>query len=245
MNAMILAAGFGTRLHPLTQNRPKALVPLADHPLLEISLRRLMAAGFDRIAVNAHHFAEQVREWLAGHPYPGAQIYLEEESEILGTGGGIAGMIPLLGSDQPILVHNVDVLSTLPLRSFYDAHRRLEPEATLAIQQRKTERYLVFDDQARLCGRASAERHNQELICTPRGQLHYFAFNGIQVIEPRLFLNAPTHAFSSIDHYLEAAAAGARIIGLRMDEWYWRDLGRPADLEAAAEDITGGLVSVD
>lgn len=245
MRAMILAAGFGTRLHPLTQSLPKALVPLAERPLLEILLRRLTAAGFDRIAVNAHHLASQVRDWLAVHPFSGAEILLAEEAEILGTGGGIAGMIPLLGSDQPILIHNVDVLSTLPLAGFYRDHGLLRAEATLAIQERPTKRYLVFDDQAQLCGRAGADRQNPELVCPPHGALHFFAFNGIQVIEPRLFKGGAAPAFSSVDHYLAAAAAGARILGRRMDEWYWRDLGRLADLEAAAGDIGRGLVSLD
>ncbi|HNW58753.1 MAG TPA: sugar phosphate nucleotidyltransferase [bacterium] len=245
MNAMILAAGFGTRLLPLTRDLPKALVPLAGRPLLEITLRRLIAAGFDRIAVNSHHFAGLVRAWLAAHPMPGAEILLSEESEILGTGGGIARMISLLGAEQPVLVHNVDVLTALPLQELYAAHVRLEAAATLAISERTTQRYLVFDDEARLCGRADASRQKLELVRPPAGAPHCFAFNGIQVITPRLFADAPERSFSSIDRYLAAAAAAERVFGWRMDAWYWRDLGKPADLEAAAADMDKGRIRLD
>ena len=243
MNAMILAAGYGTRLHPLTLTLPKALVPLAGKPLLGIILERLAAAGFDQIAVNAHHFSIQIRAWLELHPLPGVQIHLSEEEEILGTGGGIKRMISLLGDDKPILVHNVDVLSALPLRSFYLSHARGRAVATLAVQARSTKRYLVFDSRGDLCGRAGVEDGEAELVRAPQGRLRYLAFNGIQVIEPALFVGQAEKEFSSVDLYLEAAREQS-VRGWRMDAWYWRDLGKPVDLEAAEREIAAGLIRI-
>lgn len=243
MKAMILAAGFGTRLHPLTLSTPKALVPLAGCSLLEITLSRLAAAGFDRIAVNVHHFTDQIRAWLDLHPFPGLQISLSEEKEILGTGGGIKRMISLLGDDEPILVHNVDVLTALPLRSLYRAHVRSSALATLAVQARTTKRYLVFDGRGNLCGRAGSEGGEAELVRVPLGRLRYLAFNGIQVISPALFTGHAEERFSSVDLYL-AAARENRVRGWRMDDWYWRDLGKPADLEAAEEEFAAGVIRI-
>jgi NDP-sugar pyrophosphorylase family protein len=244
MKAMILAAGFGTRLQPLTQNMPKALVPLAGRSLLEIALSRLANAGFDRIAINAHHFADQIRAWLAAHHYPGMEILLSQEEEILGTGGGIKRMLALLGDDEPILVHNVDVLSALPLQDFFQLHLDSTAVATLAVQARHTKRYLIFDDTAALCGRAGEHFQDPTLVQAPRGNHHFLAFNGIQVIEPRLFQNCEKVSFSSIDLYLAAAGRGERVAGRRMDEWYWRDLGKTADLEAAGREIKEGLITL-
>ncbi len=243
MKAMILAAGFGTRLHPLTLSLPKALVPLAGKPLLGIALERLAAAGFDQIALNVHHFSDQIRAWLALHPHPGIRIHLSEEEEILGTGGGIKRMISLLGEDEPILVHNVDVLTSLPLRSLYRAHVKSRALATLAVQARPTKRYLVFDGRGNLCGRAGSEGGEATLVRAPHGRLYYFAFNGIQVIQPALFAGQAEKEFSSVDLYL-AAAREQSVRGWRMDAWYWRDLGKPADLEAAESEIEAGLIRI-
>ena len=243
MKAMILAAGFGTRLHPLTKGIPKALVPLAGRPLLEILLGRLIDAGFDRVAVNAHHYSDQVVTWLHRHPFSGVEIQLSIEQEILGTGGGIKKMISLLGDDEPILVHNVDVLTSLPVQELFQAHRRSKADVTLAVHARQTKRYLLFDDQALLSGRIEADRQSL-LVRHPQGDLHQLAFNGIQVIEPMLFLNYSPTCFSSIDLYLTAAAQGARVVGRRMDEWYWRDLGKPGDLAAAEQEISEGRIKL-
>lgn len=244
MKAMILAAGFGTRLAPYTQKAPKALVQLAGQPLLALILQRLIAAGCDRIAINVHHFADQVADWLAAHEHPGIDILISVEEEILGTGGGIERMVPLLGTDEPILVHNVDVLSNLPLRELVRAHREQHNRATLAVSSRQTRRHLLFDEAAQLCGRAGSDNQEPQFVRKPEGGLQLLAFNGIQVIDPLLFQEHEEPRFSSVDLYLEAAARGEKVSGWRMDAWYWRDLGKPYDLEAAEKDVAEKIISL-
>lgn len=244
MKAMILAAGFGTRLAPYTQKAPKALVQLAGQPLLGLTLQRLITAGFDQIAINVHHFAGQVSDWLARQDYQGVKILISVEEEILGTGGGIKRMVSLLGTAEPILVHNVDVLSDLPLRDFYLAHRERLDRATLGVSSRQTRRHLLFDAAAQLCGRSGSDSQEPAFVRKPDGGLQLLAFNGIQVIDPRLFQEHGEQRFSSVDLYLAAAARGEKVSGWRMDGWYWRDLGKPYDLEAAEKDIADKIISV-
>ncbi len=238
MRAMILAAGFGTRLRPLTDKTPKALIPVAGKPLLAHVLQRLQHAGFDEIAINGHHLADQLVEFLATYAAETLKIHLSIEAEILETGGGIKKMIPLLGSDAPILVHNVDVFSDLPLERLYEAHLRHGNRATLALQSRPTRRYLLFDESHLLCGRMAADARRCEWVRQPRGKPLPWAFNGIQVIDPLLFGNYPADKFSSIDAYLRAAGRGERIMGHQMDDCYWRDVGKWTDLQEIESDLS-------
>ncbi|NOY59509.1 MAG: NTP transferase domain-containing protein, partial [Calditrichaeota bacterium] len=147
MKAIILAAGFGTRLLPLTKEVPKALIRLAGKPLLEIVLKKMLTSGFDEIAVNVHHHADKIQSYLddfmQNHK---AKIYVSYEPEVLDTGGGIKKMIPLLGTDEPILVHNVDIISNINLHELFEKHKHLNSDVSLAVQQRKTNRYLLFDE---------------------------------------------------------------------------------------------------
>lgn len=237
MKAMILAAGFGTRLRPMTERRPKALVELAGEPLIAHLLRRLSYEGFTEVAINLHHEAAQLAEYLSCFSCGPLKLHLSFEEEILDTGGGIKKMVPLLGCSAPILVHNVDVLSDISFQSLYAFHHKHENCATLCVQDRKSKRYLVFDEQRLLSGRAWAGETEMAMVREPTGMLQCLAFNGIQIIDPQLFLRYPSDKFSSVDLYLHAAAHGERIMGWRMEGNYWRDLGKPFDLQQAEEDI--------
>ncbi len=243
MRAMILAAGYGTRLRPLTDAIPKALIKIHDTPLIDIVLRKLLRTGFTEIAVNLHHHAEQVEEHLRHHPLTSATIQISREPEILDTGGGIKKMLDFLGADQPVLVHNVDVLSNLDLRELISRHKASESLATLAVQARQTKRYLLFDKEDHLCGRESADR-GRELVRPVGGAVERLAFNGIQVISPAIFVGYPEKIFSSIDVYLKEAAQGGKVSAYRMEGCYWRDLGKPHDLQEAERDITSGKFSI-
>lgn len=145
-SAMIFAAGLGTRLKPLTDRMPKALVPVAEKPLLQHVLDKLHDSGFDDIVVNVHHFADQIVDYLAD-----TDVKISDETDqLLETGGGLKKALPLFGSDQPVLIHNVDILSNVDLRAFYEEARG--NDATLLVSWRKTQRYLIFNDQMRLVG---------------------------------------------------------------------------------------------
>ena len=241
MKAMILAAGLGTRLRPLTDNRPKALAEIAGRTLLEITLARLRAFGVSEVIVNLHHFADMVVAYLQAHDNFGMRIEVSREDVLLDTGGGLkkAGWFLLEGSGrhEPFLLHNVDVISTIDLERMVQFHKQNKELATLAVQERETSRYLLFDEHLQLCGRRAARDQKPEIV-RPSPRTQALAFSGIHVISPRLFaLMKEEGIFSIIDFYLRLAAGGEKIAAFRADEYYWRDLGKPADLQQAAHDL--------
>jgi NDP-sugar pyrophosphorylase family protein len=241
MKAMILAAGLGTRLRPLTADRPKALVELGGRTLLEITLARLRSFGVREVIVNVHHFAEMVTEFLKAHGNFGMRVEISREKILLDTGGGLkqAAWFFLEGpnSAEPLLLHNVDVISTIDLRRMLQFHLDKQALATLAVQRRETSRYLLFDSDLQLCGRRAGREAAAELV-RPAAQFGALAFSGIQVISPRLLRSMTEEGvFSIIATYLRLATGGERILGFRADEYYWRDLGKPDDLAQAAQDL--------
>ena len=242
MKGMILAAGLGTRLRPLTNDRPKALVEIAGRSLLEITLARLRAFGIREVIVNAHHFADVMIAYLRAHENFGMRIEISREDVLLDTGGGLkkAGWFFLensAGADEPFLVHNVDVISTIDLGRLVQSHKQNRALATLAVHKRESSRQLLFDANQQLCGRR-AGRDEEPEIARPAPRLEPLAFTGIHVISPRFFaLLTEEGVFSIIDCYLRLAAAGETIAAFRADEYYWRDLGKPGDLQQAARDL--------
>jgi NDP-sugar pyrophosphorylase family protein len=249
MKAMVLAAGLGTRLRPLTDDRPKALVEIGGRTLLEITLARLRAFGIHDVIVNVHHFADKVMSFLAEHRNFGMHIEVSREDVLLDTGGGLkkAGWFFLeqsgLAGAEPFLLHNVDVVSTIDLHRMVQFHRDNQALATLAVQQRESSRLLLFDEQLQLSGRRIGRDAKPEIVrATPKTEA--LAFSGIHVISPRLLnLMKEEGAFSIIDSYLRLAGSGEKILGVRADDYYWRDLGKPADLQQAARDLEHGVFS--
>jgi mannose-1-phosphate guanylyltransferase len=227
MKAMVLAAGLGTRLRPLTDSRPKALVEVAGRTLLEITLERLRTFDVHDVIINVHHFADMVIDYLKAHDNFGMHIEISREDILLDTGGGLKKAAWFL-ADGPFVLHNVDVLSTIDLRRMIQFHLQHQALATLAVQDRQTSRYLLFDDEGRLCGRQS----------TPNPEKQSLAFSGIHVISPELLsMMSEEGVFSIITSYLRLAASGERILAFRADEYYWRDVGRPENLVQAAREI--------
>jgi NDP-sugar pyrophosphorylase family protein len=318
MKAMILAAGLGTRLRPLTDTRPKALVEINGRTLLEITLSRLRACGVSEVIINVHHFADMVIAYLKSKNNFGMRVEISREDDLLlDTGGGLkkaawffledsqrtgkgkpSSVIPSTGderrsrvptpagrnagkasirsnsdqkpdasgnADEPFLLHNVDVISTIDLRRMLQFHTENRALATLAVQARASSRLLLFNDQlqlrardaapdsssvtprshpvipseARNPGRVLAQPNTDETLpASNSGVLHPLAFAGIHVVSPRLLpLLTEEGPFSIIDAYLRLAAQGERILALRADEYYWRDLGRPSDLSQATLDL--------
>jgi NDP-sugar pyrophosphorylase family protein len=250
---MILAAGLGTRLRPLTDDRPKALVRVAGRTLLEIAISRLRAAGVSEIIVNAHHYGEMILEYLI-HEYLnanknlGMRIQVSPESVLLDTGGGLKNaaefFLEAAGNPQgPFILHNVDVLSNIDLGRMLRFHAEHSALATLAVQDRATSRYLLFDEDGQLCGRRAGREGKPELVRSAC-EVRALAFSGIHVLSPRIFeLMKEQGTFSIIDAYLRLAAEGENVVAFRADESYWRDLGRPEDIEQAEQDIQSGLYS--
>ncbi len=247
MKAMLLAAGLGTRLRPLTDNRPKALVEVEGHTLLEIALTRLRTCGVQDVIVNVHHFADMIVSYLAARHNFGMRIEISREDVLLDTGGGLkkaAWFFLEDGSDrdQPFLLHNVDVLSTIDLSRMVLFHQESLALATLAVQDRKSSRYLLFDEEGRLCGRRF-EREQRTELARSANPLQALAFCGIHVISPRLLeMMTEDGAFSIIEAYLRVTACNERITAFCADESYWRDLGTIESLQQAAEDMRSGLL---
>ncbi len=241
MKAMILAAGLGMRLRPLTDHRPKALVEIAGRTLLEITLARLRAFGISDVIINVHHFADMVMEYLKTNNNFGMRITISREEVLLDTGGGLKKAAYFFGDDsssreEPFILHNVDVISTIDLQRMVQLHTENQALATLAVQDRETSRYLLFDNASELCGRRS-EREKTELVRSAE-QVQPLAFCGIHVISPRLFaLMSEEGAFSIITSYLRLAAQGEKILDFRADEYYWQDLGKLDNVAQAAEDL--------
>jgi NDP-sugar pyrophosphorylase family protein len=294
MKAMILAAGLGTRLRPLTDTRPKALVELAGRTLLEITLTRLRTFGITEFIINTHHFADQVIDYLKSNNNFGMRIEISREDVLLDTGGGLkkAAWFFLENSspheparpdssqiDEPFLLHNVDIISTIDLARMLQFHKEHHALATLAVQSRESSRQLLFNNDLQLSGRRTtgtvpsgtaipgctpqmtvtpnpsstasppaetaanchSERSEESAFSQSQSagskQLHALAFSGIHLISPRLLpLLTEEGIFSIIPSYLRLAAQNEKILAFRADQYYWRDLGRPADLAQAALD---------
>lgn len=185
MKAMIFAAGLGTRLRPLTDHTPKALVSVAGKPMLERVILRLKEAGFNDITVNIHHFGEQIIEFLRANNDFGITIHLSDERDmLLDTGGGIKKARPFLDGNEPFLVHNADILSDINLAELYRHHRESNAETTLLVSQRQTSRYLLLDDANRLHGwiNKSTGETKPEGFSFQERQYKEMAFGGIHVI---------------------------------------------------------------
>jgi len=264
MKAMVLAAGLGTRLRPLTNDRPKALVTIAGRTLLEITLTRLRSFGVCEVIVNAHHHADQIVDYLEANKNFGIRIEVSREDTLLDTGGGLqkaawffleSGAASAEPLDEPFLLHNVDVLSSIDLAAMLRFHKQHNALATIAVQDREASRYLLFDEDNQLCGPRGGSLPKAEALKAiesgaslegpprnPRSQkIQPLAFCGIHVISPRIFLMLREEgAFSIVNAYLRLAAEGEKILAFRADCAYWRDLGRPENLCAAERDLESG-----
>ena len=242
MKAMILAAGPGTRLRPLTDDRPKALVEIAGRTLLEITLSRLRAFGIREVIINVHHLAQMILDYLKTNHNFGMRIEVSCEEVLLDTGGGLKKAAHFFledsnGFEKPFILHNVDVISTIDLRRMVQFHTENQALATLAMQDRETFRYLLFDEQLQLCGRRFGRDAKNECVRSS-SQVQALAFSGIHVISPRLLARMTEEgAFSIITCYLRLAAQRERILAFRADEYYWRDLGRAEHVTQAALDL--------
>lgn len=239
MRAMVLAAGLGTRLRPLTNDRPKALVEIAGRTLLEITLTRLSRFGIRDIILNTHHFSEQIADYLAAKKNFGLHIEISHEEVLLDTGGGLKQAAYFFRDQaQPFILHNVDVVSDIDLKGMLDFHIKHNPLATLAVQKRESSRYLLFDDAQQLCGRKSLKESKTE-IARPCANPQAFAFCGIHVISPRLLaMLTESGAFSIVSSYLRLAKQGENIQAFPADHNYWRDLGTPEAIRQADAEVS-------
>ena len=235
MKALILAAGVGSRLKPLTDDLPKALIPVGGVPMLERALVRLKAAGVKSFVVNAHHHAQKIADFCAGlsRPYGVPVSVSREDDLLLDTGGAIKKASALLRGREAFFVHNADVLSDLDLRALIKAHADAGALATLSARNRDCGRAYLFDSKGRFTGHDRGESG----ITWAKGPVpnaSRLAFDGIHLIAPE-FLDKITESgvFSITKTYLRLAAAGADLRAFRADAWAWHDIGTSEKLAAA------------
>ncbi len=248
--AMVFAAGLGTRLKPLTDTMPKALVRVGGQPLLWHVVLKLKAAGFERIVINVHHFAQQIVDYLDEHDRFGLDIRISDETDrLLDTGGGIKKALPLFDPSSPILIHNVDILSNVSLLPLLDFPQ--SPDALLLVSRRQTKRYLLFDDEMILDGWtniATGEVRSPYPGLDPSG-MRQLAFSGIHVVWPRVFplFEQMPDRFGIIDFYLKFCHQCA-FIGYEKTELRLMDVGKADTLqqaEAFLADIGGAEATTE
>ncbi len=227
MKAMILAAGFGTRLKPLTNNKPKALIEIRGKTLLEIAINKLKQEGFTDIIINVHHFANQIIDFLQENNNFNINIQISNESEILlNTGGGIYNAKWFFENEKEFLVYNVDIISDINLKELYNFHIKSNAIATLAVKNRKTSRQLLFDKDKNLCKWKNVINGEEKISRTTNSELFPFAFSGIHVIDTSIFnLIKERGEFSIIDVYLRLAAE-YQIKYYNHKNTSWKDMGK-------------------
>lgn len=244
MKAMIFAAGLGTRLKPYTETMPKALVPVAGVPMLEILIKHLQKNGIHDILINVHHFAGQVIEFLKYNNNFGAKITISNEEDLLlDTGGGLRKASWFFNDQQPFLVQNVDVVSDVNYQDMLAFHNKNNALITLAVCNRKTSRYFLFDEQMQLCGWENTKTDETKMARPGIKNLKRFAFSGIHIIDPAIFISMKKEGkFSIIDTYLELTAT-KKIRGFEHNQENWVDMGKPEEL-TKAENILKKINSI-
>lgn len=235
---MIFAAGLGTRLKPLTDNCPKALIPVGGKPMLQIVIEQLIRYGFHEIVINIHYLGEHIRQFLEQQHSFGIRIEISDETdEILETGGGLWKARHFFDDGNPFLLCNADVLTNINLSEFYRYHLQQHAMVTLAVRNRPSSRYLLFDDENVLCGWENS-RTNERIIPRLSGErdaLRPFAFSGYHIISPELFKhNTKSGKFSMIDWYL-AVCGSQTIKAYHHDNDIWVDIGSVQQLQKAEE----------
>ena len=249
MNAMIFAAGLGTRLKPYTDHCPKAMVEVAGKPMIAHQLIRLREAGFDRAVINVHHYADQIIDYVTAHNGFGLDIaFSDERGKLLDTGGGIRKALPLFDTTSPVLIHNVDIFSNADLAALCESHVKDGADASLLVSKRNTSRYFVFDDEGRLVGwknlqtgevrtADNGQKPALEQLTEDDAPYRLRAFAGIHVISPTLFplLDRQDEVFSITNFYWQNSLC-QRICCVEAPEGFqWVDAGKPEMLKRAEE----------
>lgn len=238
---MIFAAGLGTRLKPITNDRPKAMAEIHGTPLIEIIIKRLINFGFKEIIVNVHHYADMVIDFLKSKDHFGIDIQISDErEELLDTGGGLKKASWFFNDNKPFLVHNVDTLTDVDLLDYYNYHVQRDALSTVLVRHRPGSRFFLFDERKQLCGWENVNTGEKIISRERKETLEQIAFSCLHVIDPKIFdLMHEEGCFSIIDVYLRLAKA-LKIMGYLDDQSYWLDVGTPEKLHQGEKEIDLG-----
>ncbi|MDR2009736.1 MAG: NTP transferase domain-containing protein [Bacteroidales bacterium] len=234
MKAMIFAAGYGTRLAPLTDNKPKALVNIAGKPMLQMQIEHLKSFGFNYIVINVHHFSDQIINFINSNDF-GVEIQISDETNLLlNTGGGLKNVKKFFNEGDTFLLHNVDIYSEIDLKEMYNFHLKTCNIATLAVKHRESTNYLLFDETDRLCGWRSYKT-NSEIISIEKTTYNEMAFSGIYVFNYNIFDAIQKEGSFPIIPELLNISKNDRIGAYNHDNKYMLDLGKPEAIKKCEE----------
>ncbi len=234
MKALVFAAGHGTRLSPLTDSKPKALVELNRVTLLELAIKKLVLHGFTQIVINVHAFGDQIIDFIKKHSFD-AQIFISDEREmLLDTGGGLMKSLPFFDDSSPFLVYNVDIITTANLKMFYEEHMKNRPLVSLLVRKRETSRMLIFDSSMKLEGWENSATNEKIWVNKPIENGINFAFSGIHIVDPCIekFKLPEDASFPIIPFYLKIAKE-ENIMGVEDADSVWFDVGKIDQLNEA------------
>jgi len=237
MKAMIFAAGLGTRLKELTRHTPKALVKTGEITLLERTIVKLRESGVDDIIINAHHFAEQIVDFVSQH-YFGVKISISLENDLLlDTGGGLKHAEHFFNDGEPFIIHNVDIISDIDIQKMFHFHCRQQAIATLAVRNRNTQRYLLFNDNLELCGKENIKTKERLLVPNKLNNepLQLLAFSGIHIVSPKIFSFMPAKNIFPITDVYFSAAQTQKVMAFVHNEGFWADMGKIEDIASFCE----------
>jgi len=243
MKAMILAAGKGTRLKPLTDNTPKALVKVNGTPMLEIIIKKLMRTGVNELIINVHYLSNQIIEFLTSNNNFGLQITISNESnELLDTGGGLKKASHFFNNNKPFILYNTDIISNINLQEMLDEHIKHKALVTLAVRNRKSSRYFLFNKNLKLSGWKNTKT-SEEIITKKNNNLTCLAFSGIHILDPKIFKLMPNiNKFSIVDTYLKLSK-NYRIHAYDHSQDYWFDVGDITKLNQTQEFLNSKQLS--
>jgi len=252
MKAFILAAGLGTRLKPLTNQKPKALIEVNGTPMLGIVIKRLISQGFTDLIVNVHYFSEQIIKYLELNDHFGVNISISDESDLLlDTGGAIQKAKDLFDHQQPLLIHNTDVLTDIDLKEFLSFHTKTGALASLAVQKRRSSNYLLFDEDGVLCGWRNVVNGRERISRIGRGEMKQMGFSGIHIIGPDFLelaakedcLPVDKKVFSIIGVYL-CLAKEFNLKAYDHSDTFWMDIGKHDNLSEAERLLKNGEIVI-
>ncbi len=227
MKAMIFAAGLGTRLRPITDKKPKALIKYKGTPLLEIILQKLIKNGVDEVIINVHHFPEQIMDFVAAKDNFGIKVEFSKEPLLLDTGGGLKEAAWFFEDSQPFILHNVDIVSDMDLAALLAAHKENNCLATLAVNERETSRYFIFDEENQLCGWKSLKEDKTIMARESHGETRDLAFCGVHILSPQILHKLTEDGvFSIVGSYLRLAKEGETLKAFHIGNADWRDVGK-------------------
>ena len=230
---MIFAAGLGTRLRPLTDKMPKAMVPFMGKPLLWYAVKSVEKAGAERVVVNVHHFAGIIEDYLKSEKWDSEVIISDERDELLDTGGGIVKALPLFKPGEPVLIRNADIVTSFDLKTLVDFHKSRNGDASLLVMERKSSRYLIFDDEMNMCGWKN-EATGEKIMFRNCNSERDMGFCGIHILNYDYIASfGEVRKFSIIEGYLNTGKRKV-LAGYELDKSTdWFDVGSVEKLREA------------